>query len=168
MDQENLNAIASGLKKLPQGYIPEPIFNEVARIAALTAIEFVPLRKNNNSIEVLLLRRASDDPFWPNMLHTPGTVLRASDMSFEGAYSRLFKDELNSLPQPVKFFGNEVLLNNRGRAIIFKNIIDVTGVSTSGEFYDIKTLPEDILVEHKVMIKEAVDIFNKQPMIAKL
>jgi len=160
MGQENINAVASELKKLPQGYIPEPIFNEVARIAALTAIEFVPLRKNNDSVEVLLFRRASDDPFWPNMLHTPGTILRAGDISFEDAYSRLFNDELHSQPLPVKFFGNEVILNNRGRTIIFKHFVDVTDVSTSGEFYNTQYLPDDLLPEHKEMINEAVGLFK--------
>ena len=160
MGQENINAVASELKKLPQGYIPEPIFNEVARIAALTAIEFVPLRKANDSIEVLLFRRASDDPFWPNMLHTPGTILRSEDISFEDAYSRLFNDELHSQPLPVEFFGNEVILNNRGRTIIFKHLVDVTDVSTSGEFYSTQYLPDDLLPEHKEMINEAVGIFK--------
>jgi len=163
MSQEEVTALTTELKKLPQGYLPEPIFNQVARIAALTAIEFIPLRKNNDTVEVLLFRRASDDPFWPSLLHTPGTIVRASDVSFDDAYNRLFTDELNSISLPVEFFGNEMMLNNRGRAVVFKYIVDVTDIQTSGDFYAINSLPEDLLAEHRVMIKEAVDLFNKRP-----
>ena len=162
MGQEDINTVASELKKLSPGYIPEPIFNEVARLAVLTAIEFVPLRKNNDLVEVLLIRRTSDDPFWPSQLHTPGTILRANDTSFDDAYIRLFKDELNCEPLALKFIGNNLILNNRGRTVMYKYIVNVSGVSTSGEFYDVNALPDDLLPEHRELIHESVVYFNKQ------
>lgn len=155
MTQEDINALAEDLKKIPQGYIPEPVFSEVARIAVLSAVEFIPFRKNKGAVEVLLFRRSPDDQFWPNALHTPGTVIRASDSTFEDVFNRLFDEELYSQTLPVAFIGNELTLNNRGRAILFKYIIDVTNIPTAGTFYNINSLPEDLLLEHKEMIKDA-------------
>jgi len=162
MGQENIDTVASELKKIPQGLIPLPIFNEIARLAALTAIEFIPFRKNNDAVEVLLFRRSLDDSFWPSLLHTPGTILRASDTTFDDAYNRLFKDELNCKPLAIKFIGNELILNERGRVLLFKYIVDVTDIQTDGEFHDTKSLPDDVLAQHKEMILAAVGHFNQE------
>jgi len=162
MGQENINLVASELKSLPQGLIPLPIFNEIARLAALTAIEFIPFRKNGESTEVLLFRRPADDSFWPGLLHTPGTILRSSDASFDDAYTRLFNDELNCEPLSVKFIGNELILNERGRVLLFKYIVDVTDVVTSGDFYDTTTLPDDVLPQHRDMMLQAVNHFKQE------
>jgi hypothetical protein len=159
MSDDKILAIAQGLKDIPRGYLPGPIFDEIARLATLTAVEFIPLRKNGSSTEVLLIKRSSDDIFWPDALHTPGTILRATDASFEDAYIRLFTDELQCNQIPVTFIGNELILNNRGRTVLFKYIVDVTGILTSGTFYNVNSLPQNILPEHALMIQQAVKQF---------
>ena len=162
MGQENINLVASELKSLPQGLIPLPIFNEIARLAALTAIEFIPFRKNDESVEVLLFRRPADDSFWPGLLHTPGTILRSSDTSFDDAYTRLFNDELKCKPLSVKFIDNELILNERGRVLLFKYLVDVTNIATGGDFYDVTALPDDVLPQHRDMMLEAVKQFKRE------
>ena len=58
----------------------------------------VPLRLNiSGNIEVLLTKREASDPVWGGMLHTPGTVMRASDQkpNNEDALSRIIDGELS-------------------------------------------------------------------------
>ena len=45
---------------------------------------------------------------------------------------------------------------------MFKYIVDVSNISTSGDFYNVNKLPDDLLPEHRELIQEAVGYFNQQ------
>lgn len=92
MNSEEVKQTQELLSKLEPGILPEPIFYEFARLSVSGIFELVPLRNNlAGEVEVLVLNRKVDDPHWPGMLHTPGTMLRPTDSDdFSTALERVF------------------------------------------------------------------------------
>src|SRR5580704_17304344 len=80
MDDNEVNQTTNLLKKLEPGFQPYPIFEQIARIVVLPIVELIPLRMHNGTLQVLLIQRAADDEYWPNLWHTPGTVVRSTDL----------------------------------------------------------------------------------------
>jgi hypothetical protein len=99
MNTSFIEQTASMLSKFEPGFLPYPVFEQIARLVALPIVEFIPLRLKDNKVEVLLIDRDKDDPYWPNMLHTPGTVIRSTDLNQKHinwlAFERILGDELN-------------------------------------------------------------------------
>ncbi len=62
-------------------------YNALARICAFTAIETVFFQESPEGLRVLLVPRSPDDKFYPNELHSAGTMLRGSDPNDRSAYS---------------------------------------------------------------------------------
>jgi hypothetical protein len=149
--------IADLLNHYTPGFLPEPLFVSIARLVVLSAVEFIPLRKApNGDIEVLLFKRPSTDPVWPNKLHTPGTMLRPTDDSFVSAYDRLFKDELNlSHPATPLFIGSYLTHHKRGSIVTLEYLINITDETFEGEFYNVTELPESFIIEQKEMVLRA-------------
>jgi len=161
IDKNEPAQIATMLNKYEPGFLPEPLFVAVARLVVLTAIEFIPLRKKGDgTIEVLLFKRPSADPVWPDMLHTPGTMLRSTDSSFEAGFDRLFKDELKiSRPATPIFIGTDLVHHKRGTIVTLEYIVRINQETTGGTFYDVEDLPIDFIPEQKEMIQRAADRF---------
>lgn len=157
-DQE-VATVTGLLKKLPPGFLPFDIFQQVARLVALPIIELVPLRYHNGKVEVLLFQREYDDPHWPGAWHTPGTVLRATDRQrgAQGAFDRLAVEEMEGAVffEPV-FVQN--VIHNQGRgtevsAVYWAECVD----SPTGIFFPADDLPEDPLIAtQRVFIDAAV------------
>lgn len=165
MSDEDIKLVADRLNGLSSDYLPEPIFRAVARLSVLTAIEFIPLRRVGDNIEVLLFPRPDDDPHWRGALHTPGTILRPSDNSFDNAFTRLFTDELQTPVLPTLFLQNEFIKNNRGRLVTFEYIVDVSSVTSfnpEAVFYSVDSLPDTFLPEQQIMVRDALELFDKQ------
>src|ERR1700722_3027250 len=98
LNETELTVVVESLKKLEPGFLPYPLFQEMARLIALPIVDVVPVRRGQNGrIEVLLTQRKSYDAFWPNMWHNPGTVVRATDedSDYVDAARRVFRDELD-------------------------------------------------------------------------
>jgi hypothetical protein len=137
------------LSRLEPGYLPLPLFLAIARLTATSVIEVVPLRVMNGNVQVLLTKRPDDDPNWPGMLHTPGTVVRSSDTEgdYSSAFKRILEDELASVeldgqPQFVTSLLHKV---KRGMEDANVYYVVVKGSPTAGEFYDVDTLPENVV-----------------------
>lgn len=161
-DQETQQLIEL-LEKVPAGYLPEGVFVNIARLAVLTAIEFVPLRYNQGKIEVLLLPRPSTDPIWPNLLHTPGTILRSTDNSFEDAFKRLCEEEIGVTGNhKIIFTQNSIDKGQRGSAVLFEHILIMDEPPLNGKFYDVQNLPENVIPEMKDLIYRAAKQFEKE------
>jgi hypothetical protein len=159
---DNSNSTTSGslaahLSKLPAGFQPFDIFVQLARIVALPIIEFVPLRRRGSLVEVLLLERPADDKFWPSMLHTPGTVIRATDDSLENAFRRIIEDELAStaVGKPV-FVQNKLIKSLRGTEVSQIYWLEVTGQPSVGMFYNVAELPTNMLAPQREFIGKSV------------
>lgn len=163
MTKEEENELVRLLKKLEPGFLPYEIFVQIARLAVLPIIEFVPLRLNNTgAAEVLLLSRSEDDPIWPGELHTPGTVVRPTDT--EGqiylAFERITKYELQGteISQPY-FVGSILHKSKRGteQAQIFW--VEVIGEPKTGTFYPVNELPPNTIGSQVAFIKQATESY---------
>jgi hypothetical protein len=152
------------LGKLPVGFLPLKIFIEIARLTTLSIIEFVPFRKNNGHTEVLLLKRDQDDALWPDELHTPGTVIRPSDLDSDDhlAFKRILDEELAGTKVSEPFYvGSNLHKSRRGaeQAQIFW--VEVLEEPRSGRFYRIDALPPNMMGSQVGFVRLAADSFRR-------
>jgi hypothetical protein len=153
------------LKKLPPGFLPFELFQQVARLVALPIVELVPLRRHDGRTEVLLFQREDEDPHWPGAWHTPGTVLRATDETrgVQEAFHRLAVEEMEGAVfyEPV-FVKNVIHHQGRGTevsAVYWAECVE----SPSGIFFPADDLPEDPLIaSQRLFIDLAVKHFEAQ------
>lgn len=166
LSPREIAAAKETLAKLEPGLLPLDIFLQVARLCVTTTVEMVPLRHNldNGKDEVLLVRRESDDPIWPNMLHIPGTVLRSTDRQgdYSDAFKRIFDGELGG----VKTDGEPVFIRNafqqvkRGRELALVHYVELSEQPPNGQFYATDELPEDLVDHQLTYIREASELFT--------
>jgi hypothetical protein len=163
-DIKNLVAL---LGKCTPGDLPSEVFEAVARIAVYPAVEWVILRNKNKKLEVLLTKREDDDPVWPSLLHIPGTVLRPTDDSFSDAFERLYNDELKGLHLSGPTLSS-VSFNTyaRGQSIGIEYwlICEDSKNKNIGKFYNVEYLPKNLIKEQVIIIKRAVESYNKESL----
>jgi len=160
MTDPDVRQAADLLNQLTPGYLPEPIFVAIARLAVLTAIEFIPLRfaADGSGVEVLLLPRPDSDPIWPGAMHTPGTIVRPTDTTFTAAQMRLVREELglNELP-PLIANGTNLIECDRGRGVTMEFIAVMDNIEpVQGVFYNCNDLPKNFVAELRPVIDRAV------------
>lgn len=153
------------LKQLEPGFLPYEIFEQVARLAALSIIEFVPLRTGKDGkVEVLLLERAPDDPIWPGMVHSPGTVIRPGDTegTMYKAFERIVKDELNgtAISNPY-YVGSLLHKSRRGTEHAQIYWVEVLGEPRVGTFYPVDELPDNLVESQPKFIKLAAKSYQE-------
>ena len=74
------NRAANLLSMLEPGRQPGRLFRQLARLMVINTVELVPIRQTRKGLlEVLLLQRAENDPFWPGQWHIPGAVALPTD-----------------------------------------------------------------------------------------
>lgn len=165
MDTGKQKQLIKLLKELEPGFLPFGVFLEIARLAALSIIEFVPLRIKDGRIEVLLLARNSNDPIWPGELHTPGTVIRSTDAEekmFE-AFDRILKDELGGTKaSEPHYVGSMLHKSKRGTEQAQIYWIEVLEEPKVGTFYPVDDLPKNIMESQKKFIAQAVKSFQSK------
>lgn len=152
------------LRKLEPGYLPYEIFLQFARLVALPIIEFVPLRiSKNGDAEVLLLERKKQNDLWAGQLHTPGTVIRATDSEGELdlAFNRILDDELKgTVTSPPHYVSNVLHKSRRGTEQSQIFWVEVLDEPKTGKFYSAEKLPEKLITEQKEFIRLAVKDFE--------
>ncbi len=165
LSEDEIQQAADLLAKLQPGFLPLPIFIQLARLTVTPVIELVPLRLRNDTVEVLLMQRPPDDPTWPGLWHTPGTVLRATDQegSYRDAFERLLNDELagviaQSEPQFVETLFHQV---KRGRECAQVFYMEVSGEPIEGKYFAAEKLPENTVDTQWNFIKHAVRLFRQ-------
>jgi hypothetical protein len=168
MDDEAIKQAADLLANFEPGFLPYPVFEQIARLVALPIVEFVPLRKNGSSVEVLLVERTADDPFWPGLLHTPGTVIRATDLS-DGkqenwpAFQRILEDELKGTKvSSPHYVGSIFHRSKRGVEQAQLYWVEVLEDPKVGKFYSTYELPGGLIESQVSFIIEAVRHFEQQ------
>lgn len=165
INTQELTTLNNLLHQLAPGFLPYEIFVEIARLAALSIIEFVPLRlTNSDTVEVLLLVRDEADPIWPGELHTPGTVIRPTDT--EGniylAFERILSDELkNTAVSPPCFVGSILHKSKRGTEHAQIYWVEVMGQPKVGCFYPVDALPENLMKSQTKFIRQAVKNYRQ-------
>jgi len=160
-DEESIS-VAARLNGFEPGFLPEPLFVSIARLAVLTAIEFIPLRKTpDGTIQVLLFQRPVTDPIWPSLLHTPGTIIRPSDGTLDDGFRRLYKDELSNITAAAPIFtGVNLVHYKRGSAVTLEHILLLDQEPAGGTFYDVDNLPATFIEEQRAMVQRAVAKFK--------
>jgi hypothetical protein len=169
MSDQDDQKIADSLKAYQPGFLPYPIFEQIARLVALPIIEFIPLRMaENGQVEVLLIERVADDPLWPGALHTPGTVIRATDLA-EGkqenwpAFDRILKDELNDTEVSAPHYVGSIFHESkRGAEQAQLYWVEVAGEPKTGKFYPAESLPDNFIESQRAFVRAAVDNFRQQ------
>jgi hypothetical protein len=161
---EEVRDVVHGLSKIEPGVLPFDIFHAVTRVVATPIVELVPLRRNHDGKpEILLLRREADDPVWPNQLHVPGTVVRASDEegSFKDAFGRISKELGGIALEAPTLVKNIIHHSGRGMEVSQIYWTDVSGLEQAqGEFFPADNLPEEIVQSQLDFIPEAVAHFT--------
>ena len=152
------------LKKLQPGFLPYEVFLQISRLVTVPIVEFVPIRIKNGEPEVLLLKRDSTDTIWPNALHTPGTVIRSTDLDSEDhlAFTRIINDELKNTEVSEPYYvGSNLHKSKRGseQAQIFW--VEVLGDPKIGKFYQFSNLPKELIKSQVGFINLAVESFKK-------
>jgi hypothetical protein len=162
---EEIENAASILSRLTPGFLPKPLFLEVTRLTTTPIVELVPLRDRNGATEVLLTRRDQDDPNWPNMLHTPGTVVLATDDEgdFTSALERIISKELGGTQVGEPSYVGSILHRvNRGMEAAQIYLAPVSGEPMVGQFYPVTDLPEDVVDTQLEFIHSAAQLFEEQ------
>ncbi len=165
MGDDEIEKLVSLLSKLEPGFVPYPIFVEISRIVALPILEVIPLRLNNNAVEVLLLEREETDAIWAGILHTPGTVIRATDKpKHKGdnwpALQRIFDDELkNSKISHPYYVGSIFHESKRGAEQAQLYWVEVLGEPMVGSFYKVDDLPPITMTSQIDFIRQAANSF---------
>lgn len=161
-DQEKLVEL---LSQLEPGFLPYPVFKQLARILVMPIIEFVPVRKDKNGdVEVLLIQRSADDDIWPNEWHTPGTVVRATDLDNDvfGAFKRILHEEMGDIKVSAPYYvGSRFYMGKRGAEMSQIYWIEVKNEPKEGKFFNINNLPKDTMHQQLNFIKEACENYAK-------
>lgn len=163
---EEITAAAAVLKKLKPGFLPKEIFLEITRLTTTSIVEIVPLRRGSVGIEILLLPRDADDPTWPSMLHTPGTVILATDVE-EGIskpLSRIATEELgmDELPKKIDFVTYAFHHSGRGAESSLVFCADLTSQNPPrGAWYPVTELPNNLVSTQTDLINDCVNYFTK-------
>lgn len=167
MSEEEVSQTASLLGKLEPGFLPYPIFQEVARLMALPIVEFIPLRLHKGVVEVLLIDRGPEDPLWPHLLHTPGTVIRATDLNGGGrknwqAFERIAQDELKGTEIGAPHYVGSIFhQSRRGAEQAQLYWVEVLSEPLVGSYYDTNNLPPKLIVSQVKFISEAAKHFKR-------
>lgn len=152
------------LGRVPKkGNLPPRVFNEILGTVPGTALEVVPLYVDKNGdINVFLTKRNSDDPYWPNLWHSPGTMVLNKDESdhddFSKPWERLKKREFMreslSAPVPVSV---KFLKTKRGMETSYIHFVLVPEDLKGGKYFSVDKLPKDLVDHHTKIIREAAN-----------
>lgn len=98
------------------GFLPLPLFKELSRLMVINTVELVLLQPEDD-MRVLLTKRPPTDPWWPNKLHIPGSVVLPTDPvmghdDFTGTLDRIVEDELAGA---IEIVGNFNFLETQRR-----------------------------------------------------
>jgi hypothetical protein len=155
--------VATLLRRVEPGKLPETIFDAVAGITVTPVLEVVPLKLEGNLVHVLLTRRPPGDVIWPSMRHTPGVVIRAFDNSIESAIARLMDQELDAaeIERGPTFVEARLHRSRRGVELALVHWIELSKDPGCGELFVHDKLPGDVIESQLSFIATAVQHFNQ-------
>lgn len=139
-------------------------YNAVAAKFVLTAIETVVLREHARNTQVLLTERSVNDVHYAGQMHSPGSMLRASDQpgSYADAFNRVQRSELKvTFCKEPEFVGNLFQYTERGPENGVVVICETKDEPAKGNFCDVDKLPANLIHHHYPIIDLAVSRFKK-------
>jgi len=162
MTSDEVDTLVTLLDKCEVGRLQPDVFVAIDRLTVSPGVEFIPLRRVEGQIQVLLIPRNDDDKIWPGMLHTPGSILRPTDKSLEDVFERLFRGELG-LSQTVKpkFIDYHFGHGKRGAGLGIEYIVELSDQPRVGEYYSVDALPDNFIPDQKEMLNRAIEAYKK-------
>lgn len=166
---EEIRETAERIRRLPKGFLPKDIFEALAEKIVIPTVNLAMLRNNNGRIEVFLMQRPQDDPYWPGQWHITGTVLLSTDEdgSYNSAFHRLFGGEAEGKLAPIgepRYVNTKFESGARGQEIDQRHYVEVEALSDDlpGQFFPVDELPEGVIEEHgSVAVPEIVAAYLK-------
>ncbi len=147
------------LNKLNPGVLPRDIFFALIRLVVSATYLVVPIFEDKNGkIKVYLIKRETDDPHWPGLLHIPGKIIIPTDTTIKDTYLRLLKTEVPELKiknNPI-FCGYVFDEIPRGKEISLINFVVLKEKPKSGFLYSADKLPKNTISTEVKRIKMAV------------
>ena len=169
VSDEELATVQTVLAKLEPGFLPLPIFLQTTRLTVTPVVEIVPLRQQGETIQVLLIERdGSNGSLWPpHTLHTPGTVIRATDQladPYADAFRRILGGELQGAATAAPPQYVQTLFHHSGRGMELAQIffVAITGDPATGSWHDADALPAATMRSQLDFIAAAVQRFRDQ------
>lgn len=162
LSHEEIETVTSLLERLEPGLLPFDIFNQIARLIATATVVIVPfIHEPEDKLKVLLTKREHDDPYYPNLYHPIGTVIRASDKTIDETFERLLSKELKTSvfqesPVFVGYVFDQIV---RGKEISLIHWIELKEKPMIGDLFDAGNLPENIIPTDIPRIKMAIEHF---------
>lgn len=154
------------------GYLPRELFDAISGISVTATVELVSFVKRPSGLHVALTKREADDPFWPNMWHSPGSVIRPSDgAGFNDTVERIHQKELGNIeiidgPHPFKTTHRateEVVRGPELSQYMWMTIKDPEmhdGHHFEGIIAPVEALPEPLMSHHHALIQDAIRAYN--------
>jgi hypothetical protein len=160
---EEEDTLVALLSKLGSRWSPR-LYNAMAKKCALTAIETVFLKEEpKGAVKVLLLERPADDAYYAGMLHSPGSILRATDQSYINAFTRVSKELGGVKITKAKSLGSIFHSTPRGpeNAVIF--LCEPGDKPKIGKYYALKdaTWHKKLIEHHHAVLDHAVLAFQE-------
>lgn len=153
-----ISQTVSNLSKLKPGFLPYEIFKQICRLTTASTVVLLLFANIENEKKVLMIPRDLDDEFWPGIYHTPGGILRSTDVNIETALNRILNVELNemNLDNPPEFFKFYFKPTKRGRELTLAYRANLTGTEYPGKLFALNEIKEEIILDSEVeMIREA-------------
>ncbi len=144
------------LARLKPGFLPEEIFEEVARIGRLPTVDLIPIQQRGKDFSIGLVKREEGARWWPGMWHLPGTFLRSTD-TVNTAFKRLLDEELaiEKSSKPT-FRGHLVHVSDRGAELVLIYTIEncVLRKASTMQWCPVDKLPKNFIKSERHVVKK--------------
>jgi len=131
------------------------LFYTSARLFGEACLSLCILRKTpNNEIQIYLLRRPKNDPFYPFMLHIPGTRKLPNDTD-DAQLKRVIKETAIKIElQDIEYITSTTIKTARGTEFADYRLVIVPFYDNEPNFYDIYNLPNNVIKHHCLFISQ--------------
>ncbi len=149
--------LIAGLGKVGQPW-SEDFCNALAPLVVMPTVELVCFWGGH----VLLFPRPASDQYYPGQLHSPGTLLRMTDQTYDDALGRIITRELAGLKLDPRKVAHENMISHTPRGVETHQIYMAQiglGVQKlidlGGEFHPANDLPANTMEHHRRIISAA-------------
>lgn len=159
----DLDQLTTFLDRFEPGFLPKPLFEAVARITVTPTFVVVPLFRRKGQTRALLTRREDNDTHYAGLLHPPGKIILASDLSLNAVFKRLIASELShitDISEPV-FVDTFFDMICRGREVSLVHYVSICDPGEMLETVDCTNLPSDVISTDVLRIARAAAAFEK-------
>ena len=141
-------------------------FNAVKHQVVMTAIEVAIMRGGTFKPQIILIKRPITDKYWPGQLHSPGSMLRESDVpaeDFRNTFQRILGEiGVTTFKSPPILVDAWPVATRRGPENANLHIAEINGEPGIGKFWDIDEalalpvdVPDGLIPEHVKILKLA-------------